>query len=83
MSYIAMAYSSHPPLLRSVKDTRYLVSLWDFIAYCDAIKWSVNNLGEWAMTSHGKGTRPCMKVANVDFNHCGTTNKIYMIIFID
>ena len=26
----------------------------------------IPNLGEWAIASHGKGTRPCRKVADVD-----------------
>ena len=28
------------------------------------------DLGEWAIASHGKGTRPCRKVADVDINKC-------------
>jgi len=27
------------------------------------------NLGEWAIASHGKGTRPFRKIVNVDINH--------------
>ena len=37
----------------------------------------IGDLGEWAIASHGKGTHPYMKMANVDFDHCGTTtNKL-------
>jgi len=29
----------------------------------------LSHLWEWAIASHGKGTRPFMEVANVDINH--------------
>ena len=40
------------------------------ISECVFIKpiWSANYLGEWAIASHGKGTRPCRKVVDVDIN---------------
>jgi hypothetical protein len=35
----------------------------------ESVRVGVEDLGEWAIASHGKGTRPFRKIVNVDINH--------------